>query len=127
MKNKILIVIGVLAVLVSTVHAWTIEHKVLGPNTCTQQFDRLVCDPGCAPQVLLTFKCCSTLSGGQCCQRLCYNVICVPEQGGPPSCAGSANGNANSLGNIFSGPCHSDGLCDGTPPSWQGPIPPDID
>ncbi len=127
MKKKVMYISGVVLVLASLANAAHIEHFVLGSNVCTQQFWRLVCDDGCTPHVTLTFKCCSTMSGNQpnCCQRLCYNVECMPEFGGPPSCSGSANGNVNSLGNLFTGPCQENGLCWGTPPGWQGPGSPD--
>lgn len=112
-----------LLVLAAVANAWHIEHVVLGSNVCTQQFDRLVCDTDCSPTVTLTFKCCSTLTGSEpkCCQRLCYNVVCTPDPGGPPSCSGYANGNSNSLGNLYTSPCQTNGLCYGTPPGWQGP------
>jgi hypothetical protein len=123
MKRKVMYISGIALVLASLANAAHIEHVVLGSNVCTQQFWRLVCDDGCAPRVTATYKCCSTMSGNEpnCCQRLCYNVICEPEIGGPPSCSGSASGNVNSLGNLFTGPCQSNGLCSGTPPGWQGP------
>lgn len=122
-KKKITYIAGIVLVLASLTNAAYIEHVVLGSNICTQQFDRLVCDTGCAPQVLAVYKCCSTMPGNEpnCCQRLCYNVVCEPEYNGPPSCSGSAYGNVHSLGNLYTSPCQTNGLCSGTPPGWQGP------
>lgn len=101
---------------------FTAAHEVISvPGSCESSYSYLSCGEGCGPQVNLTFKCCNGGSSPDCCQRLCYNVTCVPDAGSSTSCSGSAT--THSVGNSYAGPCQANGTCAGKPIWWESPVP----